>query len=135
MARKSTRRVKSGSGDVIAYVTKPLGKGGAEIKAAGCPQNQIVGTETEVIIARGCTEEEARRKVYRKLLQKARALRKAANSPCVGDCGDGGHCTLITPIDPSELTCSPADMPDCPDGVGYVCAFIGLVRAECVCAI
>ena len=106
-----------------------------QVKMATCPQNQVSSDNPEVIVVSGCTEAEARSKVYRQLVIKAKQLRIDKNvGSCDGaTCGDGGVCTLITPIADGELNVYPGEVKGC-NGGGFVAVFIGKVRAECICA-
>jgi hypothetical protein len=114
--------------------TMPPLQSGTQVRTGGCPQNMFVSEKAVVIIARGCTEDEAKKKVYKELLKRAKKIRQDRNAgDCVGTCEEGGECTLTTPIGAGELTCYPADVPGC-DG-GFVCIYIAKVRAECVCAL
>jgi hypothetical protein len=120
---------------VDAYLMRPVSFVGAEVQNAGCPQDQISSRDSVVIITRGCTEEEAMRKAYRMIIDRAKQLRKDSGlAECIGNC-ESGNCTLIAPFDDNEIRCVPAEVSDCPDGIGFVCIFIGKIRAECVCAV
>jgi hypothetical protein len=132
---RRTTQEQASETQIKAYLTIPLMESGEEVQAQKCPENQVVSRDSVAIFARGCTEDEAKRKVYKELIKQAKKLRRESKvGDCTGDCKEGA-CTLTTAIAPGELDIIPAEVQGCPDDVGFVCTFIGKVRAECLCAI
>lgn len=79
---------------------------------------------------RGCTEEEARRKMYDKMLTFG-----AQRMPCAGrTCEDDAICTQFLTFDMSLIRCLPARVEGCPENVGFVCFYQGSLTSECTCA-
>ncbi len=100
-----------------------------------CPENQVFSNDPIALSAKACNEDGAKRKIYKELLKRADDLRREKKAgDCAGSCR-AGDCTLTTPIGENELTCAPAAVKGCEDGVGSACTFTGRIRAECLCAI
>src|SRR5437870_3627212 len=104
----------------------------APIRRGRCPLNGKQSDKTW-FDATGCTEEEARRKLFRKLLDECKRVRTASKSTCQGDC-DESECLALATIETGKVICVPAEVHRCPEGVGFFCYYAGNLLCECVCA-
>lgn len=121
MARRSNRPARRRGGDLVRGGKEKCIQGGVTV---GTDQNPVVER------ARGCTEEEARRKLFNKLL-----ARGAQSLPCAGRQCDGDEiCTQFLTIDMTKIQCLPARVEGCQDDVGYLCIYVGRMTTECLCA-
>ena len=113
--------------------------------SARCPDGikDILRAKT-TLAGFGCTPEEARRDLDKKLLDFAVKVREDNNSPCTGECKgcvppSACVCVTVAEIDEKDVKNGVVedndDDPDCPDNDGfeYVCTFNGTVICECYC--
>lgn len=98
-----------------------------------CPQNALpIGPVT--FKAKGCSEEAAKRKLFRKMLDQCEKVRKDRSIPCNGDCKGEEECKVFVTPDMSKIMCLPLKEKDCVDEVGWVCFFMnGQLGCECTC--
>ncbi|KGM06298.1 hypothetical protein LP43_2172 [Methylophaga thiooxydans] len=108
---------------------------------ADCPDMTEIPTNKKfTIIVKGCTDEEVMSKLESKLLDIAEEVRREKGSPCEGECneGDAGDehpsCTLWVDYNLTMNHIRAARIPGCPNDVGRIGFFMGVVtNAGCNC--
>ena len=116
----------------LLYVTAstvevfPLHEIQDQVEKGQCP-NGLVTVTTTRIYAKGCDEDEARRKLLGKLLGKGEAMR-----PCTGKCNDGECTGVLTGV--TNILCTVGRVKGCKDDVGMVCGYTGTYTYGCVFA-
>ena len=93
-----------------------------------CPTD-LAATKALSLTTKGCTLEEAERKMYRKYLDACKGV-----VSCKGTCEEGECTAFVLPDADSGLVCVIAEIRGCPDGVGYICRYQGPLVCGCDCA-
>lgn len=107
-----------------------------EVRTADCPKNQTAFQDV-LEEATACDEATARRRLHKKLVDKAKSVRHGtgAERPCTGGgCEENHSRVTVAVIEKDKVVCDPADYPRCPEGVGYYCYYAGRLAASCNCA-